>query len=215
MNETAMRAAKRFLSWLIVLAICGPVLAQTTTERRELKLGVVDLAQVFKAYDKSAMLEKRINAEREEFQDQLTAQKNVISDLTKELDLLDMVSQSYQLKEEEKAVALARFKLMKRRIDVTMKQRFEDYNLELLDDIEAVVQEYGKERAFTLILKVQTQPLDSQKLLVGLKNVLYFADELDITKDVIVLLNRRYALDAANATKGAPEKTPAPKNGGS
>jgi len=160
------------------------------------KIGVVDLAKVFKSYKKSSELEKRINGERDKLKETIDKQRKHIRDINREMDLLDIESEAYRTKEEEKRIELARFELMKERLQRTIKRRWEQYNLNLLEDIESVVKDYGKKHGFTLIFKVEGEPIDERKLdklvQIGLKSVLYFSDRVDITEDVVTILNQRY-----------------------
>jgi len=162
------------------------------------KIGVVDLAKVFKNYRKSSELEKRINGERDKLKESIDGQRKKIQTLNREMDLLDVESEAYRTKEEEKQIELARFELMKERLQRTIKRRWEQYNLNLLEDIETVVKEYGKKNRFTLIFKVEGEPIEEHKLdklvQIGLKSVLYFSDPVDITDDVVPILNQRYTV---------------------
>ncbi len=188
--------------WVGVFAVAASLCAAAPARAQQaapIKLGVVDLAKVFKGYKKSAELEKRINAERDALKAELDAIKKKISDLNKELDLLDFGSPTYQKKEEEKARAVGLYELKKRRLEDRIKRRWEEYNVALLDDINAVVAEYGKQHGYTLIFKVDTEPSKDQKLLAGLRNVLYFAQTIDITNDIVTILNRRYELEGGAA----------------
>jgi len=177
------------------------------------KIGVVDLALVFKQYVKSAELEKRINDERDRLRGDLDEQKKSITNLVKELDLLDPTSETYMLKEDEKDAAVARFDRTKKRLEETIKKRWEEYNSQLLDDIELVVRAYGEEQGFTLIFKVDGKSSEESRMLAGLKSVLYYAKELDITPAVVELLNRRYEMVRA-AGQGGGGARPAEKAGG-
>ena len=111
---------------------------------------------------------------------------------------MDVESETYQLKEEEKRIELARFELMKERLQRTIKLRWEQYNLDLLEDIEKVVKEFGKQKGFTMIFKVEGEPIEEHKIeklaQISLKSVLYFSSEVNITDEVVVLLNQRFAV---------------------
>lgn len=162
------------------------------------KIGVVDLATVFKSYTRSAELERRINAERDRLKDELDGQRKKIQEINRELDQMDVESEAYQLKEEEKRIELARFELMKERLQRTIKLRWEQYNLDLLEDIEKVVKDFGKQKGFTMIFKVEGEPIEEHKIeklaQISLKSVLYFSSEVNITDEVVVLLNQRFAV---------------------
>jgi len=177
----------------------------------EFKLGVVDLATVFKQYKKSSELEQKINEERDRLRKLLDEQKKIISKLLAEMDALDPLSESYQIKEDEKDSAVAKFDRMKKRLEETIKKRWEEYNLQLLEDIEQVVKAYGEEQRFTLILKVDGKPTEESRLLAGLKTVMYHSQDLDITAPVVVLLNKNFEDQRAKAGKaGAAPSGAAP-----
>lgn len=196
-------SARKALCVVAMLALLAPVAAAQTggpqtggVRGQDLKVGVVDLAAVFKNYKKSAELETRINAEKDRLRESLDAQRERIKEINKQMDLKDIESEAYAMLEEEKRIELARFELMKERLQRTIKQRWEQYNLDLLQDIQDVVRDYGHEHGFTLIFKVEGQPIEEHKLdmlvQIGLKNVLYFSPQVDITVDVVTILNARY-----------------------
>jgi Skp family chaperone for outer membrane proteins len=180
------------------------------------KLGVVDLGTCFKQYKKSEELERKINDERERLKKDLDAQRSNISKLIKQLDDLlqsvDETSETYQIKEDEKDAAVARFDRTKKRLEEILEKRWKEYNLQLLEDIEKVVRAYGAERAFTLILKVDGGANDQQKMaLAGLRAVMYYDKALDITADVVTILNREWELKGGSLVappKLAPEIKP-------
>lgn len=201
------RTAGAALVLTVVLGSLGVLSARPADGQvggADLRVGVVDLATVFKEYKRSAELEKKINQERDDLKKGLDEVRDKIKEIQKQMDLLDYESEAYKLREEEKAIELARFELMKRRLERTIKTRWEEYNLQLLEDIEKVVQDYGKENHFTLILKVDGEaPAGDQKLLqAGLKNVLYFAKHVDVTEDVVRILNGNYRRDLVPGAPG-------------
>src|SRR5207237_292800 len=62
--------------------------------------------------------------------------------------------------------------------------------------IDAVVRAFGKENDFTLVFKVDSNPSEQQKMLAGMRAVMYYAKELDITSDIVAILNRRFEVQA-------------------
>ncbi|GIW70988.1 MAG: hypothetical protein KatS3mg102_0530 [Planctomycetota bacterium] len=183
--------------------------AQTTGPGGELRVGVVDLAGIFKGYRKRAVLEERINAERDQLKGELDELKKRVSDLNKEMDLLDRNSASWRQKSEEKDRLLIEYEIKKRWLEQRIKERWEEYNLALIADIEAAVRQYGSERGYDLLLNV-ADPSEEQKLLVGVKSVMYFSSRVDVTAQVVELLNRRWELEGG----AAPELAPAAGAGG-
>jgi Skp family chaperone for outer membrane proteins len=217
-----------FTALLFAAAVAVPaglVLSQERAVRADgpppFKVGVVDLATVFERYKKSKQLEQRINDERDRLKKELDDLRKEISEISKELELLDTSSQAYELKEEERKVSVAKFELKKERLESRIRKRWEDYNLEILDDIEAAVKKVGEEQKFTLILKVDGKPADD-RLMTGQyalaakasKTVFYASGDVDITKSVVDVLNRQFDLDpnssgSSGTPPGAKEEKPA------
>lgn len=179
----------------LLTAVVAPLAGGQSDPPPAPRLAVVNLGRVFKNYKKSAELEARINAERVRLKGGLDVQRDLIASLNAELELYKIGSEEFDEKEEEKKIELARYQLLKERIQRKIKQRWEQYNLELLEDIEKVVEEYAKD-SFTLVLKVEGTPLDQENKLMqaGLKNVLYFHPSVDITDNIVSLLNRKFAI---------------------
>ena len=213
--------AQRFASVLVLalacLVPCGAASAQgVPPPAAAMKVGVVDLGLVFKQYKKSADLEERINLDRERLRGDLDQQKKAISELIKVMELLDPDSDTYRVKEDEKDAAVAKFDRTKKRLEETLKKTWERYNLELLDDIEKIVKAHGEEQHFTFILKVDGKQTEEQRMLVGLKAVLYSSRELDITPTIVEMLNRNYEISkvpGGSAPKGGVTQIPNPAPG--
>lgn len=173
----------------------------------EWKIGVVDLAAVFKEYHKSQDLERKLNAEREQLEKAIKTVRAKIDDIDKLMQPLDPNGETFRLHEEEKELEVARFQYLKRRRDEILKRRIEEYNLMLVDDIEQVVKQYGQEKKFSFILKSEGKAFEDNKLLLGLKAVLYYTHEIDVTKDIVEILNARFKAGGGVPPAPPPQRT--------
>lgn len=191
----------------LALAAAGPAGAQDA--RREIKVGVVDLGVVIDGYKKAAELQAALKAEDEKLKKELDDLRKQINEISRELEMLNAGTEAFAIREEERKVAVARWELKDERRKALRRKRFEDANLQLLDDIEGVVRDYGEEHGFTLIFKVEGKANDEMRLLTaGLKGVLYFSREVDITADIVKMLNRRYDLNGGKSTTLPTGTTP-------
>ncbi|HVY62004.1 MAG TPA: OmpH family outer membrane protein [Planctomycetota bacterium] len=204
----AQRFASILLAAVVALGAVSGGVARAQQAAPAPKLGVIDLAVAFKNYKKSAELEERINAEREQLRGDLEALKKEIAEKLKLMDALDPDSQSYIALEDEKDALVAKYDRKKKRLEETLKKHWEEYNAKLLDDIEKVVKAYGEDNRFTLILKVDGKVSEDQRLLAGLKAVLYSAKELDITGPIVDILNRNYEMSRGGGGVTGPLITP-------
>jgi Skp family chaperone for outer membrane proteins len=181
---------------------------------KEWKIGVVDLARVFDGYLKSKELEKKLNEEKDVLEKELEAIRAKAREIAKEMDVLDATSQAFKDLEEQKAIEATKFELYKRRMEQVLKRRIEEYNVHLVEDIESVVKVYGQEKGYSFILKSEGKAFEDNKLLLGLKAVLYYTHEIDVTDDVIDRLNKEYKAGGAFAPRPAGGAAPGASPGG-
>lgn len=159
-----------------------------------LRVGVVDIAKVFDGYAKRTDREKELRAEEERLEKEYNDRKEKLRQIRNELDLLREGSLTYMLKKEEQtaaASALNYFDQIRREI---LKSRFETYMLEILTEIEQVVQEIGKKGGYHFIIKVDN-PANTKKestTPLELRAVLYYSNEIDISNQVLDILNDKY-----------------------
>ena len=140
------------------------------------KIAVVNLDQAFQEYEKTktsdAKLEELTNSKQSE-REKLVAE---IKGMRDELVLLNQDSRAEKEKAiDEKLRGLASFDQAAK--ELLRKQREESVK-GILQDIEATVTAYAKEHGYDLVLSARA--------------ILYQADAVDITKEIITLLNSRY-----------------------
>ena len=141
------------------------------------KIGIVNLDQVFQEYERT----KASDAKLEELSDSKQAERDKfvseIKSMREELILLNQDARAERQKAiEEKLRELANF-------DQQVKENFRKQREEtlkvILKDIEEIVTAYGKENGFDLVLNERA--------------VLYQVEAIDITKEILTILNARYA----------------------
>ncbi len=144
-----------------------------------LKVGYVDIGAVIDRYAKTEELEKALEKEQQTKQKEIAKLAKVIEKLERELK-----TKAPGLKEKER----------KRRAEIIegkkegWRRLFREYDLEikskvyeqqrgLIKEIQEAVHSYGKEKGYTFIL-------DSRQVIYGLKG-------LDVTKEIVKLLNKK------------------------
>ena len=178
------------------------------------KIAVVDIQKVFHEYEKTKVLEIKLNQQNEvfgEYSDQLKAQ---YLNLKKEYDaaLADSQNVVYSIEEREikrlKSVelkdALAR-KEQERKSYIEnsvlrLQEMEEKLRSEVVDDIKKVVHNIAVLEGYTLVLDKSDNPL------TGVGFVIYVQPNLDITETAIQNLNRGYRKDAKNPADADKEK---------
>ena len=140
------------------------------------KIGLVDLERVFREYKATQSSEGQLKQLSESKQSEREKRVSEIRDMRDDLLLLNEGSRQEKQKEmEDKPRGLALFDRQTR--DSFRSER--DTAVEgILKEIEAVVASYAKEKGFDLIL------ID--------RAVLYGVESIDVTGDIVAILNQNY-----------------------
>lgn len=163
----------------------------------DVKIGVVDLQEVSTRFDKWKRLAKDLETESEKSNAELAKKEKELAELQEMLKEFEPGSEKHtevQIEFKTKEVKLRSFfeKEQKR-----LKGRAEKMGGELLDNIEKVIQQYGRENGFTLIIKKEELPVEGRdwnelRGYVSRKSVMYYAPNIDITEKAVQILNNRF-----------------------
>lgn len=190
-------SCSRALGLTLVLAMVA--FAQSPDEKRrvpevdKLRIGVVDLAKVFDGYDKRKVKEEEFKAKEDNMNLEYEDRKERVKRLRAELDLLREGTSAYELKEEEVTIAMSTLKYFEKRRRETLKALFEGFILELLQEIEVVVRDIGKADGYHLIIKVDRRgSTEEGSTPLDFRSILYFSEEIDISDQILRILNAKY-----------------------
>lgn len=140
------------------------------------KIGYIDIPKVFDEYNKTKASDKLL--EKASSQKQQERDK-MVNDIKRMEDELELLSESAKKKKqdtiEEKIKGLREFD--KRARDDLKKER-DAMARDILKEIEETVTEYGKANGYTLILNDGA--------------ILYGEDNMDVTNEIIKILNNKY-----------------------
>lgn len=154
----------------------APALAEQPPAR-PLKIGILDVRRVFEGYGKTASREgqiKQLSEAKRLERERIVSQLRHLRD---EMLLMNEEARTERRRQfEEKLKGLADFD---RQTERTLRSQQGEAIQSILDEIEQVVALYSKEQGFDLIL------ID--------RATIFSADSIDVTDEIIALLNRRYA----------------------
>ena len=163
------RWVPRMVAGCLVLGLAGPVWAAQAGVR----FGVVDVQQVLNQSQKGSAMKQKLDQERAARQRELDARQQEVMKLQAELD-----KQAPLLSEQakrERSEGLQRKVRDVRRIAEDANRDFDkrvrEAEVEITREIFGVIQEYGKDQGFTVILERST--------------LVYTAPAVDITPEVI------------------------------
>ena len=163
----------------------------------ELKIGIVDINDIFDNYEKRKDLDQQLKDTETEFKEELESKKKVMIDLNEETQLLDLGSEQRNKNMEtleRKNVELEGYaKLAERQLTKRYKNAFEKIYEEISKEVDA----FGKENNYSLIIKKEKSDLQSNQISdlqfkIGIRTVLYSSSRIEVTSNITDRLNTRY-----------------------
>ncbi len=149
-----------------------------------IKLGIVRLGKVFDGYDKTKSSESQMESLSNEKQAEREKIVSEIKNMREELVLLNEDSRhERQQAIEEKIKGLANFD---REAKEALRKQREEVLKGIFDEIEVAVSGYAKQNGFQMILTDRA--------------ILYGVDSLDVTDDILSILNGRSAKNRPDAS---------------
>jgi outer membrane protein len=137
------------------------------------KIGVVDVQQVLNASQRGIAIRQRLDQERAGRQKELDAKQQELLKLQQELEKQAAVL-SEQAKREKRESLERRVRDVRRMAEDSnreLEKRIREAEVEITREIFAVIQEYGRDQAYSAILERS--------------NIIYAAQAVDLTPDII------------------------------
>ncbi|MEK7448260.1 MAG: OmpH family outer membrane protein [Planctomycetota bacterium] len=159
----------------------------------QLKIGVVNLAEVFSKHKKKSELDALLQKEMQKEELKIKDLGEQIKKLIEELDG-DVLAQNSPLrkeKQEESAALQARREHLIKNWNNWLRIKNNEHNIKLYKEISKVVNEYAEQNNYSLILKIDP-PVGPENTTeeINFRNVLYYHQSLDITEEIIKISNK-------------------------
>ncbi|KHE92837.1 MAG: OmpH family outer membrane protein [Candidatus Scalindua rubra] len=170
---------------------------QQDVDAKGLKIGVVDINEVFDKYNRRVDIDQQLKNTEAEFKKEIEDKKKVMIDLNEETQLLDLGSESRSSNMvilEKKNVELEGYaKFAEGQLTKKYKNAFEVIYEEIIEEVDS----FGKEGNYSVIIKKEKPNLQSDQLSdlqfkIGIRTVLYNSSAIDITQAVTDRMNARY-----------------------
>ncbi len=191
------------LAFVLLASLIYTNINIANAEAEDFKIGIVDIGNVFEKYQKRIDLDQELKEQEKEFQDEVNKKRKEIIDLDEETQLLDLGSENRSNNEnlmERKNVELEGYaKFAERQLLKKYKDFFENIYQEVVQKVEKI----GEQEGFDLIIKNEEADLKSNEISdlqfkIGIRTVLYHSDSVDITFDVVDILNASYSKEKEN-----------------
>ncbi len=161
-----------------------------------LRVGVVNVKEVFSNYAVAKQFEAEVEKEKLAAQEEINGIEKEMKDLMAEIQILEPNS-ALRLEKEELLLqkdTLRKFK-SERWKAITLK-KINENTAKIYNAIRAEVDAYSAEQGYTLVFKVETPRLEekseeSANKRVNMRNILYYSPTMDLTAIVTQRLNAR------------------------
>ena len=165
-----LRVVKFTLIWALLFSFSFACFAE------ELKVGFVDVFEVFNDYEKTKDYDEKLEVKKEKAEKQLDKKKEEIEKLQGKLSLL---KEKEKAKEEEQiSQKIEEYRELERKSFTDIKKDRDESMKAIVEDIDKIVAAYAKENGYDLILNENV--------------VLYGNKSMDITSDILKISNKKY-----------------------
>ena len=172
-----MRVSKTLVLALTLL----PALAVSTRAVAQLKIAYVDLQRALNESDAGKAAKERFKQQVDRLQVDLKKKKDQLDSLKEQLEKKASVMKEEEARNMQKDYEkrLRDFERSYKDSQGELQQKDNELTVELLKELQGVIEEFGKEGGYSMILEQSSS------------SVLYGAPDLDITEQVIARYNAR------------------------
>ena len=175
------------------------------------KVGLIDMAHVFKNYKKFEALREELKEEIGASEEKAKLMQGELAEMQKAMKGMAEGGSDYTKAEQIIVRKAAEFETFRRAASRDFLKKESQIYLQVYNETSAAVEKYAKYHKYTLIIRFNREELDTenpQNLLQGMnRQVVYHQAEDDITPSVLEFLNRRFAPAATTAPAAAPRPT--------
>ncbi len=160
------------------------------------KIAVIDMGKVFDSYSWFKSETERMNKTVAAAEDSLKQEHKGILKLQEKLGTYNPGTPDFKKLDEQIAADKAAFKLKMDRQRKEIQSQTTDRVHRAYTDIEAAVKDYARTKQLAMVIKYRSEPTDPSKPILprtikaDLANPIIFQNNIDITDDVISMLNR-------------------------
>jgi len=198
---------------ILALAALAMLLPSATLKAQEtVKIGVVNPAKVLEGMDERKVIEDRIKSDREKATGEVNRRKQEVEDLQRQRNELRPESSIFQEKTNQMMEKAVQFEVWARLKQAEMDRTEKEQMKALYDKIRDACKDVATERKLDLILAERKPELpanmekltpDQVRAMIYANDVLYANERADITQQVILKVNQKYAAGGGVAPAGA------------
>ena len=178
------------------------------------KVGLIDMAFVFKNYKKFESLREDLKVEIASSEEQAKEMQKEIVEYQQKLKELKEGGAEYTKLEQQAVKKAADFENFRRQMSREFLKKESQIYLQVYNEVSKMVERYATHFNYTLIIRFNREDLDTenpQQLLQGMnRQVVYYRPNEDITTPVLESLNKKFSpekKDVQREATGGPRGT--------
>lgn len=175
-----------------------------SAQAQNVRIGVIDLDRAFNEFYKTKLADVQLKDQAEDFNDErqqlvdeyeaLQETFNTVRDEAQNRALSEEVRNEKRNEAEEKLLELREYENKIRRFDQGRKKQLDDQSkrmrTRIVGEIQETLDDYARSSGFSLIVDYSGQSLN------GVPTILYYDNKVDVTDQVIALINQERTVDA-------------------
>ena len=195
-----------------VLSFASEVVAQgasPSANATRFGTAVVDVSYIFKNYSRFDSAMKGLKAEMEQIDGELKSERAAIASKEEQRKTLNPGTPDFNKLDEEIARATADFQLKAGRIRKQFLEKEAKVYYQTYQQVSAAVQQYAQSHNIGLVLRFNGDQIDPnvrEKILHAINKPVVYQNNIDITPDVLALLNRGGAASGLSPTATRPQQ---------
>ena len=165
------------------------------------KIGLIDMAYVFKEYKKFKVFRESIKQDIDRSQQQKIEKEKRLLGIQQEMKMLKPESPEYAAREKELIREKNAYDIFRQDTSRRFLKKESDLYKTIYLDVAKMVQQYAEYYNYTLIIRFNRKRVqdaeDSKEILASMnRQIVYHKAKDDITTQVLKVLNKEYALTA-------------------
>ena len=160
-----------------------------------LKIGVVNIAEVFEKSNERDKREKELQAKMDEATAKIEDYKRQAQALQEEADKLEKGSPEYTEINKKRVALMAKAEIFAEQSQIEIQNRESASRQELYSMIREAVDKYAAKNGYDLVLKIDDNRISgksivTQDIQMSTRIVLYNSQKMDLTKTIIDVINK-------------------------
>jgi len=202
---------------VVLTAVSGWLMSSVNAQEKAspaaTKVAVVDIVKVFNEYQRTKEINERLNKEQINLQNQRKAKLDRVEALKAQLESLNPDSKDYYQRQKELLEASIELKNFTDIKSEEVKREFRVLTEDIYKQILKSVEDAAKDMGYDLVLYLDMMEIKGDSFPALLekireRKVMYAAKHIDITQNVLDVLNQTYKLKGSQSDVDEPESDP-------